>query len=75
MEFTTETTGVDTPSTDGKQLSYDGHSLKANGQAITVYNLQGAKVLDGTDAVSTDVLAPGMYIARAGSETLKFSVK
>lgn len=74
-KFTTETTGVDNVTSADKQLTYDGHSLKADGHAITVYNLQGSKVADGRDSIDTGVLAPGLYIARAGNETLKFTVK
>lgn len=75
VEFTVETTGIENISTDNSLLSFDGHQLKADGCDINVYNLQGANVLNGTGCVGTGVLAPGMYIARTGGETLKFTVK
>lgn len=52
-------------------LRYDGSCLTAEG-VIEVYTLEGALTASGTGSVSTDALAPGVYIARCGSASLKF---
>lgn len=70
-----QTTGIDGISAGNRQLSFDGHRLTADGCDIQVYNMQGAQVLNGKGSVDTDVLPSGMYIARTGSETLKFTVR
>lgn len=74
-EIALETTGVDDLFDEDKQLHYNGHTLTADGRTIVVYNAQGAKVLSGTDSVGTNALPRGIYVARAGDETLKFTVK
>lgn len=57
------------------RLTFNGQMLTAEGQDIVVINMQGAQVLSGTGSVSTDALPRGMYIARAGGESLKFTIK
>lgn len=52
-------------------LRYDGMSLTAEGD-IEVYTLEGTLTASGRDCVSTDFLAPGIYIARCGSSSIKF---
>lgn len=42
---------------------------------IEVYTLQGVLAASGRDSVKTDVLEPGVYIARCGGKTLKFLKK
>ena len=74
-EITIETpTGVDGIA-DGQSLAFDGNTLTAGGQDITVYNLQGARVISGNGSISTSALPAGMYIARSAGQTLKFTVK
>lgn len=74
-EIAVETTGVSDIAAEEGQLSFNGHTLTADGQTITVCNAQGAKVLSGHGSVDTNTLPRGIYIARAGGETLKFTVK
>lgn len=68
-------TGIDGPTADSKQLSLNGHKLEAAGRDIRVCNLQGVQVLSGRGSLDTATLPAGIYIARSGSETLKFTVK
>lgn len=75
VEFTIESAGVENiTDNDGKLILKDG-LICASGQDITVINLQGTVVLNGHGSVDTNVLAPGMYIAHAVGESLKFTVK
>lgn len=67
-------TGIDGIAAN-RLLNFDGHTLTANGCDIQVYTVQGTKVLNGKGRVDTNMLPSGMYIARAGSETLKFTVR
>lgn len=60
-------------------LTYDGTVLASEGAQIEVYSLSGVKVLAGYDAVATESLNAGIYVAVAqsadGAKTLKFCVK
>lgn len=56
-------------------IAYDGAALYAPGEVICIYNMQGAKVIQGSDSVSTSSLDAGVYIATAGGNTRKFIVK
>lgn len=75
VEFCAETTGVDDIQSGDARLTFDGSTLKADGHDIEVYNMQGIRVLGGEGSVSTGMLLPGMYVARAGNRTLKFTVR
>lgn len=74
-EFTIEDSGVDNITATGSEIVYSDGRLSAPGRDIAVYNLQGALVLSGTETVTTESLAAGVYIARAGGKTLKFTVR
>lgn len=54
-------------------ISFDGTTLRAEGQIITVYNLQGMAVATGFSSVSTADLAPGIYVATANGKACKFT--
>ena len=72
--FRIESAGVDDITGDSDLLFSDGSTVRGTG-AITVYNLQGTAVADGTDAVSLSGLQPGIYIARCGRKALKIAVR
>ena len=67
--------GVDDLGTDSYALSFDGRTVSAQGQDISVYNLQGILVAKGTGSVDLSTAAPGLYVARTATETLKLTVK
>ncbi len=58
-------------------ISFDGENVVAAGAAISIYNLSGARVLSGSDAVNVRALVPGVYVAQAttpdAAATLKFA--
>lgn len=61
-------------------MSYDGSTVRADGCALTLYNLQGAAVAAGRDAIDVTTLGGGVYVAVAtaadGSRhTLKINVR
>ncbi len=56
-------------------ISFDGSVLKAQGQIIQVYNLQGVNVASGFNSVDTSALPSGIYVAAANGKACKFSVK
>lgn len=72
--FRIESAGVDDITGDSDLLFSDGSTVRGTG-AITVYDLQGTAVADGTDAVSLSGLQPGIYIARCGRKALKIAVR
>lgn len=69
--------GVSNVATDAatSAIEYDGTSVRAS-QPLAIYDICGRKALEapsGTADVST--LTPGIYIVRAGVQTLKISKK
>ena len=74
-EIAAETTGVDDIAAGDASLSFNGHTLTADGQTIQVCNAQGAEVLSGHGRLGTDTLPRGIYIARSAGQTLKFTVR
>lgn len=50
-------------------LTINGLSLSAPGHAISLYDLRGARVAQGTGHVSAP--RPGLYVVRVGSATTK----
>lgn len=75
----TSVSGVENVVADSASLVYNGSELIAEGCNISVYSVAGMQVATGYDAVSTQQLAPGVYIAVAqganGNATVKFAVK
>lgn len=68
--------GVDGIETDGKlQVSVENGCITVGGnyECVTVYNLQGRIIYSGSSHV-IDSLVPGIYIVKAGSETVKVSI-
>ncbi len=55
-------------------IRYDGTSVVADGD-ILLYSTTGQLVATGSQAISTSSLPKGVYIARAGEQTLKICVK
>jgi ubiquitin-protein ligase len=52
------------------------HVVNAGNQLITIYNLQGAIIYNGTlDIISTTKFPKGIYLAKAGTQTAKFILK
>ncbi|MCM1070020.1 MAG: hypothetical protein NC210_02080 [[Clostridium] fimetarium] len=61
-------------------LRYNGTEVEAEGCAIAIFSVQGQQVAVGNNAISTETLLPGVYVAKAvaadGSvATLKFATK
>lgn len=66
--------GIDDAAADTSALGYNGENVTAAGQWIEIYSLQGVKMAEGADSVSTVSLAPGVYIARTpAGDTLKIT--
>lgn len=61
-------------------MSYDGSTLRADGCALLLYNLQGMPVAEGRDALDVTSLESGVYVAVATDadgtrRTLKINVR
>lgn len=50
---------------------YAGSRFEAEGCDITVYSITGATMLRGTDSVSLEHLEPGVYVVKAGNQSIK----
>lgn len=50
---------------------FDGNSFEADGMQISVYNMAGKQVTAGKDAVSLKSLQPGVYVVKAGKQSIK----
>ena len=61
--------------TDSTEIAFDGTTLTAAGEQITVYSLQGIAVATGNGSLSVADLNSGVYVAVAGKGTLKFIVR
>lgn len=61
--------------TSASSLAYDGISVIAQGNEISVFDIQGRLLRKGKDAVRVDDLGTGIYVALAGDEMRKFAVK
>lgn len=57
------------------QLSFDGRTVVANDEHLTIYAISGKVVAEGCGKISTESLQPGVYVAKAGTKTLKILVK
>lgn len=57
------------------RLSFDGKAISAESEFITLYTFSGNAVAKGYGEVSTENLQPGVYVAKAGGQTLKILVK
>lgn len=59
----------------GGVLRFTGSEIAAHGAAIEVYTTGGYLAASGYGTISTTSLAPGLYIVRAGSQSLKITVR
>lgn len=79
VTVTEPASGIESVVSPEGTLSFDGENIVAEGYAIAVYNVAGAQVAAGRDAVRVSTLAPGIYIAKAfnaaGSLSTKFIVR
>ncbi|MCM1451194.1 MAG: hypothetical protein NC102_02965 [Clostridium sp.] len=57
------------------RISFDGNTVKCQGENITIYNMQGVPVAQGIGEAETASLPAGIYLAVAGESTLKIAVK
>ncbi|MCC8039254.1 MAG: T9SS type A sorting domain-containing protein [Bacteroidales bacterium] len=55
-------------------MRYDGTTVSAQG-AIQLFSTTGQLMATGRDAISTSSLSKGVYIARAGEQTIKICVR
>ena len=67
--------GVEDVTDADSDISFDGTTVSAQGEEITVYNLQGVKVAEGLDSVSMQGFTAGVYIAKTPAKSLKIVVK
>ncbi len=67
--------GVEDVTDADSDISFDGTTVSAQGEEITVYNLQGVKVAEGLDSVSMQGFTAGVYIAKTPTKSLKIVVK
>lgn len=66
--------GVEDVAADVAAPVFDGSQISAQGY-IEVYTTGGALVASGNGTVDTSFLAPGVYVARAGSSSIKICIK
>lgn len=59
----------------GSPISFDGKSISAGNETITLYTISREVIAKGFSKISIDGLQPGVYVAKAGSRTLKILVK
>jgi hypothetical protein len=79
IENATITTGVENIAVTPTTISVQGKTLNidaADGSVTSVYNMQGSLVLNSTQKhIDLSALSSGVYIARCGSQTAKFTLK
>lgn len=79
IENATITTGVENIAVTPTTISVQGKALNidaADGSVTSVYNMQGSLVLNSTQKhIDLSALSSGVYIARCGSQTAKFTLK
>lgn len=69
----TNPAGIDkAPAAEASAISFDGTTIKAQGEAIAIYNLQGIQIAEGYEAIDTTTLPAGAYIAKTSQGALKF---
>ncbi len=73
--FTLASSGVEDVAIDTDEISFDGATVAAIGYHIEIFSIQGVKVAEGADRVETSLLAPGLYIVRAGDKSKKIVIK
>lgn len=56
-------------------ITYNGNAVIAAGEDITLYDIAGKKIASAHGKLSTAGIAPGIYVATAGNETLKIAVR
>lgn len=71
----TASSAIDSVAAPGTSLTFDGHTLRAPGQEISLYTLTGTLVARGASTLTVAPLAPGIYIASTPTATLKIAVK
>ena len=59
----------------GTGIAYDGATVRSAGCEITLYHITGRKVSSSFESLSVEGVAPGVYIAVAGAETKKITVR
>lgn len=63
-----------TPDDAASAIRYNGETVTAEGR-ILLFNLQGMKMADGEDCISTNGLDAGIYIVMAAGETRKIIIR
>ncbi|MDE6793850.1 MAG: hypothetical protein K2J63_00925 [Muribaculaceae bacterium] len=77
LPLTASDTSVDMVAIGGGKdsgIEFDANCLRASG-VITLYNMQGAKIAEGTDELNVAALPSGIYVAHANGSTVKILVK
>lgn len=69
----TNPAGIDkAPAAEASAITFDGTTVKAQGENISVYNLQGIIIAEGHDSLDITALPAGAYIAKTSQGALKF---
>lgn len=56
-------------------MGYDGRCVTAPGKRIDMYSIDGKAVASAMESLPVDGLATGVYIVRAGRQSLKISIR
>lgn len=77
LSFTEDISSVINNLTDGmtETLRYTGNELQAPGRRIELYSINGRHVAGSDGTLSTAGLEKGIYVARAGRQTLKINIR
>lgn len=71
ITFIDSDAGVDGILSDKLVYRYDGNAFEAQGLDISVYSISGALMTQGRDAVSLASVPAGIYIVKAGNQSIK----
>lgn len=74
ITFKNGSTGIAEIAAEEDVMRYVNHTVEAPGRAISIYSVDGRLVATGHDSLNLSNLAAGIYIATAGSQTLKIKL-
>ena len=74
VTFSNTSAGIGNVNAGSQALSFTGDEVICGGCHIEIFNMQGTKVAEGDDSVTAGSLSPGVYVAHACGEALKFVI-
>ena len=74
VTFSDTSAGIGNVNAGSQALSFTGDEVICGGCHIEIFNMQGTKVAEGDDSVTAGSLSPGVYVAHACGEALKFVI-